>query len=40
MRRQKNMLQTKERDKNLQEQLNEEKISNLYEKEFRVMNER
>ena len=34
------MLQTKEQNKNLQEQLNEEKISNLYGKEFRVMNER
>ena len=27
----------KEQDKNLQEQLNEEKIGNLSEKEFRVM---
>ena len=32
-----NMLQTKEQDKNLQKQLSEEKISNLPEKEFRVM---
>ena len=31
------MLQTKEHDKNLQEQLNEEEIVNLHEKEFRVM---
>ena len=31
------MLQPKEQDKNLQEQLNEEKIGNLPEKEFRVM---
>ena len=31
------MLQMKEQDKNLQEQLNEEDISNLSEKEFRVM---
>ena len=31
------MLQTKELGKNLQEQLNEEKIGNLSEKEFRVM---
>ena len=31
------MLQMKEQDKNLQEQLNEEKIGNLPEKEFRVM---
>ena len=31
------MLQTKEQDKNLQKQLSEEKISNLPEKEFRVM---
>ena len=31
------MLQTKEQGKNLQEQINEEKIGNLPEKEFRVM---
>ena len=31
------MLQIKEHDKNLKEQLNEEKIENLAEKEFRVM---
>ena len=31
------MLQIKEHDKNLKEQLNEEKIDNLAEKEFRVM---
>ena len=31
------MLQRKEQDKNLQEQLNIEEISNLSEKEFRVM---
>ena len=31
------MLQTKEQDKNLQEQLNEGEIGNLPEKEFRVM---
>ena len=31
------MLQAKEQDKNLQEQLNEEEISNLPKKEFRVM---
>ena len=31
------MLQTKEQDKNPQEQLNEEEIGNLPEKEFRVM---
>ena len=37
MRRQRNTLQIKEQDKNLQEQLNEEEISNLSEKEFRVM---
>ena len=36
MRQQKNMLQMKEQDKNLQE-LNEEEISNLSEKEFRVI---
>ena len=37
MRRQRNKLQTKDQDKNLQEQLNEEEIGNLPEKEFRVM---
>ena len=31
------MLQMKEQDKNLQEQLNEEEKGNLPEKEFRVM---
>ena len=31
------MLQTKEQHKNLQEQLNEEEISNVSEKEFRVI---
>ena len=31
------MLQTKEKDKSLQEQLNEEETGNLPEKEFRVM---
>ena len=31
------MLQMKEEDKNLQEQLNEEEISYLSEEEFRVM---
>ena len=31
------MLQTKEQGKNLQEQLNEEEIGNLPEKEFRVI---
>ena len=31
------MLQTKEQDKNPQEQLNEEETGNLPEKEFRVM---
>ena len=33
----KNMLQTKEKGKNLQNQINEDKIGNLPEKEFRVM---
>ena len=37
MRQQKNMLQTKEQGKNLQDQINEEEIGNLREKEFRVM---
>ena len=31
------MVQTKEQDKNLQNQMNEEEIGNLPEKEFRVM---
>ena len=37
MRRQRNMLQTKEQGKNLQAQINEEEIGNLPKKEFRVM---
>ena len=37
MRRQINILQMKEKDKNLQEQLNAEEIGNLSEKEFRVI---
>ena len=37
MKRQKNMLQTKEQGKNLQDQKNENEIGNLPEKEFRVM---
>ena len=37
MRQQKNMLQTKEQGKNLQDQISEEKIGNLPEKEFKVM---
>ena len=37
MRRQKNMSQMKEQSKNLQDQMNEEEIGNLPEKEFRVM---
>ena len=37
MRSQRNMLQMREQDKNLQGQLNEEKIGNLPEKEFRVI---
>ena len=32
-----NILQTKEQDKHLQEQLNEEGIGNLSEKEFRMI---
>ena len=36
MRGQRNRFQTKEQDKNKQKQLNEEEISNLPEKEFRV----
>ena len=31
------MVQTKEQDKNLQDQINEQEIGNLPEKEFRVM---
>ena len=31
------MLQMKEQDKDLQEQLNEEEVGNLHEKEFRIM---
>ena len=37
MRQQKNMSQLKEQNKNLQDQINEEEIGNLPEKEFRVM---
>ena len=37
MKQQKNVLQTKEQGKNLQDQTNEDKIGNLPEKEFRVM---
>ena len=37
MRRQRNILQAKEQDKNPQDQINEEEISKLPEKEFRVM---
>ena len=37
MRQQRNILKTKEQDKNLKEQINEEEISNLSEKEFRDM---
>ena len=37
MRQQKTMLQMKEQGKNLQEQINEEEIGKLPEKEFRVM---
>ena len=37
MRRPRNMLQTKKQDKNPQNQVNEEEIGNLPEKEFRVM---
>ena len=36
-RRQKNISQMKEQGKNLQDQINEEEIGNLPEKEFRVM---
>ena len=31
------MLQMRDQDKNVQEQLNEEEINNLSEKEFRIM---
>ena len=37
MKLQKNMLQMKEQGKTLQDQINEEKMGNLPEKEFRVM---
>ena len=37
MRWQKNMSQMKEQGKNIQNQINEEEIGNLPEKEFRVM---
>ena len=37
MRWQKNMSQKKEQGKNVQDQINEEEIGNLPEKEFRVM---
>ena len=37
MKGQKYMLQTKEQRKNLRDQMNEDKIGNLHEKEFRVM---
>ena len=37
MRWQKNMSQMKEQGKNLQDQINEEEIENLPEKEFRIM---
>ena len=37
MRWQKNMSQMKEQGKNIQDQINEEEIGNLPEKEFRVM---
>ena len=37
MRRQRNIFQTKEQGKNPQDQINEEEIGNLPEKEFRVM---
>ena len=40
MRQQKNMSQMKEQGKNLQDQINEEEIGNLPEKEFRVMIEK
>ena len=37
MRRQRNILQAKEQDKNPQDQINEEEIGKLPEKEFRQM---
>ena len=37
MRRQRNILQAKEQNKNPQDQINEEEIGKLHEKEFRVM---
>ena len=37
MKRQKNMLHTKEKGKNLQDQINEDEIGNLPGKEFRIM---
>ena len=37
MRRQRNILQAKEQDKNPQDQINEEETGKLPEKEFRVM---
>ena len=37
MRQQKKMLQMKEQGKKLYDQINEEKIGNLPEKEFRIM---
>ena len=37
MKQQKNMLQMKEQGKNLQDQINEDEIGNLPEKEFSVM---
>ena len=37
MRRQRNILQAKEQDKNPQDEINEEEIGKLPEKEFRVM---
>ena len=37
MRRQRNILQAKEKDKNPRDQINEEEIGKLPEKEFRVM---
>ena len=37
MRRQRNTLWTKEQDKNPQDQINEEEIGKISEKEFRVM---
>ena len=37
MKQQKNVLQTKEQGKNLQDQINEDEIGNLPKKEFRLM---